>query len=68
MKEEFTHNAKFYGIPCFWNNETNNLKGKNWLLDFLLTIAVWIEFKFPTSEDGFPILLLDKLNDDDRFH
>jgi hypothetical protein len=34
----------------------------------LLTIAVYIEFEFPTSDDGFPIFLLDELNEDDRFH
>lgn len=68
MKEEFTHHAKFYGIPCYWNDETNNIKGKNFVFDIVLTIAVWIEFEFPTNDDGFPVLIGKKLEDNNKIH
>lgn len=68
MKSPFTHYAKFYSIPCYWNNDTNELKGRNWFYDFLLTIAVWIEFEFPTNDNGFPVQLGKKLDDDNQLH
>ena len=28
-KQDFTHYAYFYGVPCYWNANTNTLRGRN---------------------------------------
>jgi hypothetical protein len=54
-KQEYTHHAKFYGIPCYFNEDTNALDGINKFYGVLLDAAVWIEQQFPSSDAGFPI-------------
>lgn len=36
---EFTHRASFYGIPCYWNDETDTLAGWCALFDLLIPAA-----------------------------
>lgn len=67
-KREYTHYAKFYGVPCYWNNETDEIIGRNKLYELLLSAMIWIECKFPSNPDGFPIEIGAKLEKDNRFH
>lgn len=68
MKREYTHYAKFYGIPCYFNDDTSELVGRNKLFELLLDGAIWIEARFPSSEYGFPIEIGLELEPRNRFH
>ena len=68
MKREYTHYAKFYGIPCYFNEYTSELKGRNKVYAWLLDIAVWIEAKYPSSEYGFPIEIGKALDENNTYH
>jgi len=46
--------AKYMGIPCWFNPETNELIGKNWLYDKLLQLAIWVDINIIMVE-SFPI-------------
>lgn len=61
-KQDYTHYAKFYGIPCYFNNDTNALDGRNIFFGWLLDAALWIELKFPSVDDGFPIQITREIN------
>lgn len=41
-KSQFTHYASFYGVPCYWNDDTSTLAGRNAVLDNLIPFAVWL--------------------------
>ncbi|RQO79129.1 hypothetical protein DBR40_05260 [Pedobacter sp. KBW01] len=51
---KFTHIAKFYSIPCYFNEQTMDVKGTNFFYDKLIDIRIFIEDIFP-SEDGYKI-------------
>jgi len=61
-KQDYTHYAKFYGIPCYYNVDTFTLDGRNILYEFFLNIAIWIEKEFPSNPDGFPIEIGKEIN------
>lgn len=65
MKNNFTHYAWFYGIPCYFNVHNNDLMGRNSIYRLLLDLAVWIEQKFPSNDEGFPILLGEEIEYED---
>lgn len=65
---KYTHNAKFYGIPCYFNEVTGELDSKYQILEPILTFFIWIECQWPTNEAGFPIEVGSKLNDNNLFH
>lgn len=54
-KQDYTHYAKFYGIPCYFNDDNGELTGRNKIYDWLLWKAFWIEYNFPSNPYGFPI-------------
>jgi len=54
---DYTHIAKFYGIPCFFNENTMEVKGTNKIYDLLIDLRLLIEEYFP-SESGFRIELI----------
>lgn len=70
QKEYFTHYASFYGIPCYWNSETEELCGQNYLYDnLLLGISYVIQFyTFFLSlftedvNDNFKIVIKEKID------
>ena len=35
--------ARYWGIPIYFDPQTNELKGRNALCDFLLDMAVWLD-------------------------
>lgn len=65
-KANFTHYAWFRGVPCYWNNNTNELSGRNLLFDLALE---WMAMPFdgliqwlcilvsPDYDPGFAIRL-----------
>jgi len=68
MKREYTHYAKFYGVPCYFNEHTSELAGRNRFYEWLLGIMVWIEANFPSSEHGFPIEIGNELENSNKYH
>lgn len=67
-KSDFTHWARFYGVPCYFNEHTGELAGRNRLFDRLLIAATWFHNTFiefgaqvlaaltgAEYEPGFPI-------------
>lgn len=53
----FTHQATFYGIPCYYEDSNCRLVGTNGIYDLLLDVAIWIESEWPSNDMGFPILV-----------
>lgn len=49
--------AKYWGIPCLFNEENNEIVGKNWLFDKLIYFCVWFDMEF---RDGFYIKVYDE--------
>lgn len=44
--------AKYRGIPCYYNEETEELGGRNWFYDILVSINIFLDYE---------IFLLDEL-------
>jgi len=61
MEKKYTHYAKFYGIPCYYNENNEALDGRNKFYGLLLDIAVWIEQQFPSNTEGFPIEIGERI-------
>lgn len=61
IKERFTHYAKFYGIPCYFNDSNDELVGRNKIYDLALDIAIFIEQLMPSNPDGFPIQITGEI-------
>lgn len=59
--KKYTHYAKFYGIPCYFNADTDELDGRNWFYEKLLLVAIWIESNFPSNDYGFPIKITGEI-------
>lgn len=52
ISNQYTHEAKLYGIPCYFNEDTMDVKGKNWVFDKLIDLGVFLDTTFNIS-DGF---------------
>lgn len=72
--KEFTHWARFYGIPCYLHMDTVTLAGRNVIFDWMLLGATLfhnyvVEFGAQTAayildreyEPGFPIYVMGAL-------
>jgi len=35
--------GSYWGIPIYFNPENNEVKGRNWFFDFLISIVVWVD-------------------------
>ena len=70
--KDWTHKARFYWIPCYWNDNTYELAGRNVVWDYLLLFATWFHNFFierfaqlgaaitgQDYEPGFPIYILE---------
>ena len=57
LLHHFTHYAVFYGIPCYWNEETQELAGRNWFFDILIVLLSSLHNVLiaPFNDSGFPI-------------
>lgn len=60
-KSRFTHYAKFYGIPCYFNESNDELAGRNKIFDLALDLAIFIEQLIPSNPNGFPIQIIEKI-------
>ena len=47
-------NARYRGIPCYWNPINDEIVGKNWLYDLLIDIALWVDINV-INVDEFPL-------------
>ncbi|WP_282638084.1 hypothetical protein [Sphingobacterium thalpophilum] len=56
----FTHLAELYGFRCWFNEDTNEVKGTNWFNDKMIDIMTWIDVKFEIN-DGFYIKVIERL-------
>ncbi|WP_437918572.1 hypothetical protein [Sphingobacterium sp. LRF_L2] len=59
-KNRFTHLAKIYGIPCYFNEDNMEVKGTNWFFDRLIDLGTFLDTTFNLS-DGFYVTDLQKL-------
>lgn len=54
--------AHYRGVPCYFNQITNEIEGRNWIYKILLDQAIWYDMEFG---DGFYIRIDDE---DDIFY
>lgn len=54
MKDYTKRNARYRGIPCWYNPFNNELVGKTWLYDKLLQLAVWFDV-YVTEVEEFKV-------------
>lgn len=47
-------NACYRGIPCWYNPITDEIKGKNWMYDHLISIVIWFDTEILMIE-AFPL-------------
>ena len=60
-----THRATLYGVPCYMNMETGEVRGTCWLADVLLPVAAWIHNAFAflipgAGAEGFPFMVREE--------
>lgn len=62
--EAFTHYASFYGIPCYWNENTQELAGQNCVLDCLVLAMTTLHNYViaPFNDEGFPIYIGEEIS------
>ena len=68
-----THKVSLWGVRCYWNCETDDLWGVNWLCDHLIIPVSRIhsffyfltEAVFPWIDivDGFPLRVIERYRD-----
>lgn len=61
-KEDGWRNAKYGGIPCWFNIKDNTLIGKNSFYEFLVNILIWIDTNIV---DVYSFLIKVELEDGD---
>lgn len=59
-ERKFTHKARIYGIPCYFNEMDMSVEGTNWFYDKLIDFGTFIDTTFNIS-DGFYITDLKKI-------
>lgn len=58
--EGYTHLAELYGFRCWFNEDTNEVKGTNWFNDKMIDLMTWIDVTFEIN-DGFYFKIIEKL-------
>lgn len=58
--DSFTHIAKIYGVRCYFNENTGDIEGTNWLNQKLIEMFIWIDLNL-TDNEMFKIQILEKL-------
>ena len=61
MKENYKK-AFYRRIPAYFNEETNDIKGRNCIYDILIDINIWIDLNVIGIEE-FPIIVEKDLNE-----
>lgn len=49
-------NAHYRKIPCYFDDETNEIIGRNWIYDLLVDLNIWLDINVFDVEE-FPILV-----------
>ena len=44
-------NARYRGIPCWYDPITDAITGKNKFYDFLISVMIWIDFNVFLEEE-----------------
>lgn len=60
----YTHIAKLYGIRCYYNIITFDVKGTNWLNRKLLDFCIWFDTIATGGilyRDGFEVTLIEEI-------
>ena len=60
IMDEFTHLAEIYGLRCYFNIETNEVKGVSWFNEKIIDIFLWIESTFPINY-SFEVTIIEEL-------
>jgi hypothetical protein len=50
--------AKYRGIPCWYNEQTDELRTNNWLYGVLVNINLWVDFQLLGLEK-LPIWIIE---------
>ena len=58
--KSYTHIAKIYGFRCYFNEETGEVEGINWLNEKMIQLFIWIDLTFSDNEQ-FKIEIIEKL-------
>ncbi len=56
MKNTNFKKAYYRSIPAYFNLETNEIKGRNWFYNILISINLWIDINIIEVEE-FPIMV-----------
>lgn len=54
MKDYTKRNARYRGIPCYWNPINDEITGRNWFYDLLIDAMMWIDINI-FDVDEFPL-------------
>ena len=54
IKELNKRNSSYRGIPCWYNPITDEIKGKNWFYDQLVSIFSWFDLNV-LALDAIPL-------------
>lgn len=57
---EFTHLAEIYGVRCYYNMYSHEIKGTNLFNDLLISVFIWIEVHIGVNE-WFNIKIIKEL-------
>lgn len=58
--ENYTHLAEIYGVRCWYNDRTYEVKGTNWFNSRMIDFFLWIDVTFGVN-DGFYIKVIEEL-------
>jgi len=55
MSKSYTQkNSSYRGIPCWYNPVNDEIRGKNWFYDLMVSACLWFDEKV-LALDSFPI-------------
>lgn len=50
--------ATYRGVPSYFNLETNDIEGRNWVCDRLILMNLWFD-RHIVGVSGIPIMIID---------
>lgn len=60
-EKKFTHLAEIYGFRCYFNEDTNDVKGTNWFNDIMIDLFIWLDVEILQYNEVFKIKIIRKL-------
>ncbi len=58
--KKYTHLAEISGVKCWYNEETGEVKGTNWLRERAIDFFLWLDLSLDIN-DGFYIKLIKRI-------